>query len=260
MTNQDRDVWRIELVPNTVQQRPDGKPAYRAKLRSARVVYHVEKIIDELQQDGSAIDRDTIAGIVHRFVNRCKRLVRQGYAVRLDDLVKIEGKVEGSWEAGDTPSEGTSKITLTLGTYNSFIEQLQKQVRLEFSGHQQPNATALIINVKDHATNKQDGTITPGDDITIKGEKIKIAGDNDEQLEDELGVFFVPVNGGTPVKALRMDHNAASYLQVRVPQLPTGQQFNLHIVTKYTGANLLAEPRTINAPFLLHTADDSATS
>jgi hypothetical protein len=63
-----------------------------------------------------------------------------------------------------------------------------KEVGVEVLGVK--DGGAYIGLVTDTATGLTDGTITPGDDILIEGDKLRIAPD-----DDGLGVFFIDAAG-----------------------------------------------------------------
>jgi hypothetical protein len=95
--------------------------------------------------------------------------------------------------------------------------------------------------VTDTATGLTDGTITPGDDILVEGDKLRIAPDG----EAGLGVFFVDAAGTAIPVTRRLTQNDPKKLIVRAPVLASGQ-YTLRIATRFSSSStLLTEPRII---------------
>ena len=92
------------------------------------------------------------------------------------------------------------------------------------------------------ATGKEDGTVTPSDDIVISGERIKVLPDG----EEGIGVFLLNNDTGTvyPVTR-RLTQNDPKKVIARLPALPAGK-YTLKIVTRFSHSSvLLNESRTI---------------
>jgi hypothetical protein len=254
------NTWEVELVPGHGFGTDGSKLVARAKMDSTRVIYDVQRIAEEIVEDGSAIDKNTTVGIIHRFLGRCKRILLQGNSVKLDDLVKLWGKVEGNWTGRDTYVEGVHRKVVAVATYADLNDAL-KDVRVEVVGYKSDADNAQIRDVIDEATQRDDNYITAGDNIIIKGLKIKVEGEVDplhpNVTEQGIGVFFLPQDGTAPIKATRINHNAATQVNVRVPAtLDPGEDYGLAIVTRFSGAQLLKEQRTIIAPFNLTVIDE----
>ena len=113
--------------------------------------------------------------------------------------------------------------------------------------------TGPVINrVEDLYTGKENGVITPGRNLRIYGQRLRIAGDD----MTVVGVWFVTA-GTTPVRT-RLDNrdlvdNDPSKLTIIVPALAPGGYF-VEIVTQSSGAStmrLLKEPRTYRYEMML---------
>jgi hypothetical protein len=114
-----------------------------------------------------------------------------------------------------------------------------KEVGVEVLGVK--DGGAYVGLVTDTATGLTDGTITPGEDILVEGDRLKLVPD----VDDRVGVFFVDAAGmATPVTR-RLTYNTPKKLIVRVPALAPGQ-YTLRIATRFsTGNTYLTEPRII---------------
>jgi hypothetical protein len=154
-------------------------------------------------------------------------------------------RVTGSWSGTESFTESKHKVTVDAILSKAMHEDL-KHVRVEVLGTK--DAGARIMLVTDVATQKTDGSVTPGDDILIVGDKIKVIGkpQTDGSLEPGIGVFFVAANGSY-IDAVRISENTPSRVVARVPPVLPGPSPRLRIVTRFTGGSvLLKEPRNID--------------
>ena len=97
----------------------------------------------------------------------------------------------------------------------------------------------MISQVTDSKTGSVNDLITPGGTLTIKGSKLKIAGDN-----PMVGVTFED-GAGNAVSVEKCDLvvNKPSELIVQIPPLATGT-YQLAVCSQYGISSLLKEPRT----------------
>jgi hypothetical protein len=244
----------------------NGKKAYIAQVITAAVVLDIGNIADSIKEDGYELNKATIVDVFDRIIEKVKQAIVAGNSVDLD-IVKVSPLVDGPWEDHDSYDEGVHDKTVTVTAKSSLVKAL-KDVQVDVVGYRKPGDTAVILGVTDKASRKKDYSITVGDNILIKGEKIKVVGlpdpdaedddDNDIVTEAGIGVFFIP-ESGAPIQATRIDTNSASEVEVRVPNtLQKGKEYGLQIITRYTGgAQLLNVPRTIVADFLLSTLTDT---
>jgi hypothetical protein len=252
--------WEIQLRPFTLLK--NGKKSYIAQVITAAVVLDIDDIAAAIKEDGYELNKATIIDVFDRIIEKVKQAIVAGNSVDLD-IVKVSPLVNGPWEDHDSYDEGVHDKTVTVTAKTSLIKAL-KDVEVDVVGYRKPGDTAVILAVTDKATKKTDYSITVGDNILIKGEKIRVQGlpqpDDDEEsevFEDGIGVFFIP-ESGAPVQATRIDTNEPTQVEVRVPStLQKGKQYGLQIVTRFTGGKqLLNVPRTVVADFLLTTLTD----
>lgn len=97
-----------------------------------------------------------------------------------------------------------------------------------------------IAEVADVKSGSVNGIITPGRNIKIRGNKLKLAGES-----DRVGVFFVPVAGRVETKVDPTDVvvNNPSELIVVVPPLAAGV-YALEVRTHYGGSKPVKELRS----------------
>jgi hypothetical protein len=239
-------LWKVWLRPNKLTPNPSD---YVAEVDTAGRTRTLQDIIDRIVAEGSEIKPETIKAILDR-ANIVKRdYVLEGYGV-FDGFIHLTPRIDGAWNGRETFTAGRHRTTVDAVLSKAMHEDL-KQVGVEVLGV--ADSGARIMQVTDVATQKTDGTITPGDDILIDGDKIKLLGlpQPDGSMESGIGVFFLAIVGGGPQEAIRVSENRPSHLQARVPALTKGT-YTLRIVTRFTsGTTLLKEPRTIDYELLL---------
>lgn len=139
----------------------------------------------------------------------------------------------------DSPSE-----TFSSDKHNSLFQFNQgEKLRAEI-----PNIEVSILGIADSAcsilqvTDVKSGSvndITPGRNLKISGNKIKVAGDNPNN-----GVFFV--NTGTQeriaVESNDMVTNNPSELIIVIPDMASGT-YTLKVLTQFSGTQMLKESR-----------------
>ena len=102
------------------------------------------------------------------------------------------------------------------------------------------DASSVILQVKDVKSGTVNDLLTPGRNLKISGNKIKVAGDDAAN-----GIYFVNADTNDRIQVDISDVvvNNPSELIVIIPDLFAGT-YKLEVVTQYAGGNLLKEPRT----------------
>lgn len=102
------------------------------------------------------------------------------------------------------------------------------------------DSSASIFQVKDIKSGAVNDVLTPGKNLKIRGNKIKVTGEN-----PDCGIFLV--NTATQARiAVPSDDiviNNPSEIVIVIPELAAGS-YTLEIVSQYAGSNTLKEPRT----------------
>jgi hypothetical protein len=129
-----------------------------------------------------------------------------GYAVN-NGLIKRSPRVQGNFHGNDAISKDDHKITRSLrltGKMKAFLSTVSLKI-LKFK-----DSGANITIVTDISTDAQDNTITPGDNILIESDKIKVVGESQESgTEPDIDIFSVDSNENK-IQAIRFNKNAAS--------------------------------------------------
>jgi hypothetical protein len=234
--------WKVWLRPNVLTDDPTD---FVAEVDTAGTTRQQVDIIERMVAEGSEIKPETIKAVLDRANNVKRDFILQGYGVN-DDFIHLTPRVPGTWTGKETYTEGKHRTTVDAVLSKNMHEEL-KQVGVRVLGV--ADSGARIMLVTDVATQKTDGTITPGDDILIAGDKIKVVGkpQPDGSLEPGINVFFVGPDGLTVTPATRISENLPSRIVARVPPdfYVPGETYRLRIVTRFAGGNLLKTPRVI---------------
>lgn len=102
------------------------------------------------------------------------------------------------------------------------------------------DASSVILQVKDIKSGTVNDLLTPGRNLKIAGNKIKVAGDNAAN-----GIYFVntATEARTQVETNDVVVNNPSELIVMIPALTAGT-YTIEVVTQFAVGSLLKEPRT----------------
>jgi hypothetical protein len=242
-------LWKVWLRPNKLTPNPSD---YVAEVDTAGQTRRQQDIINRIIDEGSEVKPETIKAILDR-ANAVKRdFILNGYSV-FDDFIHLSPRVTGAWTGKESFTEGQHRLTVDAVLSRAMHDDL-KHVGVHVLGIAEPGAHILLVT--DMASRKTDGTITPGDDIRIDGDKIRVIGlpQPDGSLEPGINVYFVTPDGVSATQAARITDNMPSHVLARVPaDLPPGD-YRLRIVTRFTaGATLLKNPRVIEYDTLLKT-------
>ena len=203
-----------------------------------------EDIAQQIIDEGSEIKKDTLIYVFNqrdRIVFDC---LKSGQSV-LNHFYQLLPRITGPFASKAAAFDAKiHKLAIDM-ILTSYGRKELELVTVESLGPKQQ--VAYISLVTDTLTDLTDGSITPNDDIRVTGSLIKVAGD-----DPEVGVYFVPEDGSTPVKVTRkLTQNDPSQLLVRVPALADGK-YTLRIVTQFSVSKyLLKETRTLEYEHLL---------
>ena len=230
-------IWKVWLRPNLLTV--DVENDYIAEVSTAGKTIHNEDIARLILKEGSENQYETILGILNRRDSVVMEHVLEGGSVQ-DRCIRIAPRIPGVWIGANAKFDpATHKPSVDLTTTADFRAALG-EVRVEVLGVKESGA--YIGMVTDAATGKEDGTVTPSDDIVISGERIKVLPDG----EEGIGVFLLNNDTGTvyPVTR-RLTQNDPKKVIARLPALPAGK-YTLKIVTRFSHSSvLLNESRTI---------------
>jgi hypothetical protein len=229
--------WKVWLRLNLLTKEVDND--YIAEVSTTGNTAHNEDVARLIGEEGSEIKYDTLLSILNQSDRIKRNLLAEGRSVQ-DGVSHISPRVSGTWLGASAKYEPAAHtITLDMSSAPEMRETL-KQVGVQVLGVK--DSGAFIGLVTDTATGLTNGTITPGDDLIIQGDKIKIAPDG----EDNLGVFYRNEESSEIYRTThRLTQNDPKKVIARVPQMPPGT-YTLWIVTRYSNSAVcLNEPRTV---------------
>lgn len=234
--------WKIWLRLNLLTSDVDND--YIAEVSTSNNTRRNEDIVQRIVDLGSEIKYDTLLSILNQRDRIVREMLQQGSSV-LTGTCQYTPRVTGAWLGSNAKYDPEiHKITLDIVPSAEMREALT-QVGVEVLGVK--DSGAIIGLVTDTATGASNGTITPGDDIRIEGEKIKVAPEG----EAGLGIFFVNETGTAVPVTRRLTQNDPKTIIARVPALSAGK-YTLRIVTKFSNSSTnLKETRQIEYGKLL---------
>lgn len=141
----------------------------------------------------------------------------------------------------DSPSETFSTEKHSILFQFNQGEKLRAEIpNIEINILGVADASGIILQVTDVKSGTVNDLLTPGKNLKINGNKIKVVGENPAN-----GIFFVntATTTRTQVEVSEIVTNNPSELIVVIPDLPAGT-YALEVVTQYAGGStMLKEPR-----------------
>lgn len=228
--------WKIWLRPNLLAT--DTEEELFAEVLTEKETLRNEDIADMIIREGSEIKRDTLVSIINLRDRIIRENLMKGYSIQTG-VCQYTPRVTGTWNKDNLAYDANlHKIILDITPSEPMREALVN-INIQVLGVK--NNASHISLVTDTATGKTDGSLTPGDDIRIDGDRLKIVGD-----ESVVGIFFVSEDRSQTIQVTRrFTLNESSCIIARVPPLAKGK-YRLRLVTQYMqGYVLLKSPHTI---------------
>lgn len=195
-------------------------------------------IIDEIIEDGTDLNRETILNAVNIFNKKTLAKVLSGYTVNTG-LVYMRPVIKGALHDKTwNPEVNSVYVTINQGTD---MRKATAETSVEILGEQ--SIPMAIYRVTDTTTGLTDGTLTSGRNAEIKGTYLKIAGD-----EEACGITFTKTSTGdaTRLEATDIVLNEPSRLMIYVPATLEAGEYQLTVTTRYSkGKFLVNEPRSV---------------
>lgn len=228
--------WKVWLRLNHLIKDIDNY--YKAEVSAAGSTKRNEDIASKIIEEGSEIKYDTLLNILNQRDRIVCHMLQEGNRV-MTGCSHISPRVSGSWpETNIKFNPEVHKITVDMVPGTGLRKALE-EVGVEVLGVK--DSDAYIGLVTDTATGATNGTITPGDDILIEGNRLKITPEN----EAGLGVVFTGNNGSNTFVSRRLTQNNPKKILARVPDLASGE-YTLKVITRFSkSSTLLNEPRVI---------------
>lgn len=222
---------KVWLKPNELTPDPSD---FSAVLSPAGNV-DFDGIVDEVMNEGTEYQRDTVVDISRRFMRAGSRLVLRGYNVNTGQCYMraiVTGVFYGrKWD----PERNSVYVSITQG-----VDLRGECVDTEVEILGVKPDLMEITRVVNLVSKQADGTIPRGRNAQVEGSYLKLAGD-----DPAVGVYLTDASSGAEIKLAAEDivTNEPSRLIIYVPgDLPEGQ-YHIRVVTQYSGSNLLKSTR-----------------
>ena len=194
-----------------------------------------EAIADEMLKEGTEYQKETIVDILNRSDRLKVTKLAEGYSINTGvyhSHIGISGVFQGATDRFD-PKE--HRLTASFTSSTALREELKKtQVEIVGTATTDP----VIGKVIDSLTKAEDSTITPNNVIVIKGNRLKIAGD-----DSSVGVYLINQGDKSRHECTQIISNEPKELIVMLPALDAGN-YTLEVVTQYsTGHSVIKNPR-----------------
>lgn len=228
--------WKVWLKLNLLTK--DVENDYMAEVSTVGKTTRNEDIARSIVEEGSEFKYETLLDVINKRDRIVRENLQNGTSV-LTGVAQLTPSVTGPWNS-TTENFNPNKHKVTVSMVPSAeLRKALSIVGVEVLGVKE--TAAAIGLVTDTATGLADGSITPGDDILINGEKIRVAGE-----AEGVGVFLVNAEGVAAPVTRRLTQNDPRTVIARVPAGLADGDYTLRIVTQYSNNNtLLKEPRAI---------------
>ena len=237
-------IVHVDLYDNPLTEK-EGDYVGRVSINgSAHNAECAQRIIDKR----SEYRLETILNIMDLVDQEKRALLAEGKSV-IDGVGQFLPTISGSFDGPEAPFDAEKHKLSVSFTMGKALREALAQATVET----REGSAGLVINsVFDPITNEMNGRIASYSNLVIKGDNIKIAGDN-----PSVGVFLTP-SAGDAIQARAITHNMPSELTILLPELADGD-YTLSITTQWPsgGGKLLKEPRSYVFPIQL-TVDSDA--
>ncbi|MDR1154473.1 MAG: DUF4469 domain-containing protein [Bacteroidales bacterium] len=235
-------IWKVWLRLNFLTRDVDNDYVAEVSTTGKKALRNAD-IARLIKESGSELKYETLLSILDQGDRIIREKLQEGHSV-LTGCCRFTPRVTGTWIGANAKFDAAvHQIALDI-VPSAEMRAALKEVGVEVLGVK--DGGAYVGLVTDTATGLADGTVTPGDDILVEGDRLKIAPD-----EAGLGVFFVDAAGAAVPVTRRLTQNDPKKLIVRVPALAPGQ-YTLRIATRFSNSKtFLTEPRIIEYGKLL---------
>jgi len=227
---------RVRLRRNNL---PDAEGAYSARTVSEKAMTIEEVCAALINRGGSSANYNDLVAHVRQFFDEAAYQLCNGFAVDTG-FFSVYPVIGGYFdtEKGDIePKE--HPVSFRFRVLDK-LRDLARHIKVEVIG---ASIGGSIVSLFDDESGTENKTITPGGLFRLRGNKIKVAGD-----DPDVGVYFVSHNNPSVRYKVsqRLLYNTCRKVIGIVPPLPAGE-YGIEVKTQFTiGGINLREPRTIH--------------
>ena len=223
------------LAPNELTGEPKK---YRAQVLNSRS-YTFDDIAKHLLKHNIGLSSSVIYGLWEGIKSAVEEYTSEGGVINTElfqTSISIKGTFNGM-DDGFDPSRHKIRLNLRPG---SLLLSVPGKLKVK---KQNPSVKAFINSVTDIKTGSVNSSLTPGKNVRIIGQRLKIAGD-----DPSCGLYFVsdkPQDAPIKVDTSEYVVNNPSELVAVIPSLKKGN-WKLRLVTQYsTGPKHLKTPQSV---------------
>ena len=235
---------RVKLYPNYL---PGYENTFIARTDSEASLT-IEQVCAALRDRGGFTGNyEDLVDHVKKYFNEAAYQLCDGFTIN-NGYYSIYPNLGGTFKGlRDTPNPKSNPLSFRFRT-NKPLRKLAESIAIEIDGFAEVDA--YIDEFIDTEDNTRNTWYMPGNLFSLSGNRIKIEGD-----DTGVGLFFVPVNGGDPVKVTRFNENTPSSIRGITPNCDF-DNCRLEIRTQYSGTSgrFLKTLRIITSYFTLDRA------
>lgn len=206
----------------------------------------LDQLVKRVLSNGTEYTEQAVRAIIGLSERAQRELVCEGNIVTTENFI-LQPTITGTFTAKGLYDSDVNNFTVSATPTKTFKAALA-EVTPKFSGTVVVSGGARIAIVTDSYTGKTDGTITPGQIITVTGTKIKCVNADGSGLGSIA--FLNAETLATAAEVETLSTNDPSKLVFICPSLADGS-YILRITTYYTrGSSLLKTARTIDSDTL----------
>ena len=231
MSDNKTYTWMFDLRENSMTK--DVKEDYTAIVRTLRSMT-VEDIARAIVAERTEFRLDTLVNIANLIDEKIRQFVCQGNTV-VTGTAQYSPSITGIFTGKTgTFDPAVNKLSISITPAKDLRKELQK-VTPEFTGYVKDLGGARIGLVKDTATGKTDGSLSPGGIVEVTGKKIKSI-NADGTAIGKVVLVNTETQAETDITSLAI--NDPSRLMFTIPaSLPEGT-YKLRVETHYSGPSV----------------------
>ena len=217
-----------------------GEPKkYKAQIVNSRS-YTFEDIANHLIRHNTGLSSSAIYGLWEGIKGAVEEFISEGGAINTE-LFKVRASIKGVFSGMDDGFDASRhEMRLNMRT-GSLLRDIPKKLKVKKITAQ---TKAFILSVTDIKTGSVNECLTPGKNIRIIGQRVKIEGS-----DPSCGLFFIPEKKTEQTVKLELSEiavNKPSEIIAVIPRLSKGL-WSVRLVTQYTtGARLRITPNSLN--------------
>jgi hypothetical protein len=232
---------RAKLYPNYL---PTIEGAYIARTENEAAL-SIEQVCAALKNRGGfSGGYEHLVTYVKAFFDEAAYQLCDGFSVNTG-YYSIHPNISGTFNsANETYNRNKNPVSFRFRT-QAKLRHLTELIAIDIQGVADVNG--WIDTFTDIDTESINGTATVGNQFIIRGNKIKIAGD-----DPSVGVYFINTEDNSETKITRIAENTSSKIIGIITDIP-GSSFKVVIKTQFANSNsvFLKTPRIITSSFII---------